>query len=443
MPAFLSLLRLAALLLIGAPVATLAAQTVHRVPVDGTVEMGLAPFVKRALSEAEAAGAAAVVLDINTPGGRIDAAQQITDAVRDAGVPVYALVNRRALSAGAMIALAADRIYMRPGSLLGAATPVTGGGETAPEKVVSVMRSEFRALAAEQGLDPRVAEAMVDPDIEIEGVVERGKLLTLSTGEAVALGFARETADFAALLGEIGSAGATVERARANWAERLVRFLTNPLVAPFLLSLGFLGLLIEIKTPGFGLPGLVGITFLGAFFGSHYIIGLAGWESLILLAAGVLLLLLEALVIPGFGIAGVLGIAAVVASIFLSMIGSFPTASDFATAAAVIAVSVVAVTFIGWQLARRLPADRRARGVFLTESTSRESGYASSDARPELVGREGVALTDLRPAGSGRFGDERLDVVSDGPWIEAGAPIRVLHAEGYRHVVQRIANSES
>src|SRR5690606_24459632 len=130
----------------------------------------LAPFIARAIDEAAAAGAAAVILDIDTPGGRVDAAEQIADAIRDADVPVYAYVNRRAFSAGALIALATDGIFMLPGSVMGAATPVTGTGEKAPEKIVSAMRSEMRALAEARGLDPRVAEAMVDESVGVEGL---------------------------------------------------------------------------------------------------------------------------------------------------------------------------------------------------------------------------------------------------------------------------------
>jgi membrane-bound serine protease (ClpP class) len=146
-------------LVAGAALSTARAQDggeVYRVPVTGTIEMGLAPFVSRALKEAVAGGASAVVLDIDTPGGRIDAAWEIIDAVRDASVPVYAYVNRRALSAGAMIALSAEGLYMRPGSTIGAATPVVGDGERASEKMVSAMRSEFRALAEERGFDPGI-----------------------------------------------------------------------------------------------------------------------------------------------------------------------------------------------------------------------------------------------------------------------------------------------
>lgn len=411
---------------------------VYRIPITGTIEMGVAPFVERSLREAAAAGATAAVLDINTPGGRVDAAERIVDALRDSDLPTYAFVNPRAYSAGALIALGTDGVFMRPGAVIGAATPVTGEGEKAPEKIVSAMRSEFRALATERSLDPRVAEAMVDEDIEIPGVVAAGKLLTLSTDEAVRIGYATEVEDWEALLGEIGAPGAEAIATDTNWAEALVRFFTNPLVAPFLLSLGFLGLLIEVKTPAFGLAGLAGLGSLSLFFGSHLLLGLAGWEVIILLAAGIILLLVEALVLPGFGIAGVLGAVALLASIFLSLVGNFPTSGDILMALNVMAVSLLLVGLAGWQLLKRLPRDRRAQRVLLQESTSREEGYLSNAVRPELVGVEGVALTDLRPAGTARFGEENVDVVSDGPMIQVGTVVRIIQSEGYRHVVRPV-----
>lgn len=411
---------------------------VYRIPVTGTVEMGLAPFIERSLREAEAAGAAAAVLDIDTPGGRIDAAEQIADALRDAKVPTYAYVNRRAFSAGALIALATDGIYMRPGSVLGAATPVDGTGEKLSEKMVSAMRSEFRALAEERGLDPRVAEGMVDEAIGVPGVTEPGQLVSLSTGEAARLGYAREVRDWDGMLAAVGAAGAETVSTRVNWAERVVRFLTDPVVAPFLLTLGFLGLLIEIRTPAFGMAGVAGAVSLGAFFGSHLIVGLAGWEVLVLIAAGILLLLVEALVLPGFGVAGVLGLLAVGGAIVLSLLGSYPSGTDVLIALNIVGGSLVAVGVLGWLIVRNLPSDRRAGRLILQGSTSREAGYLSAPVRAELVGVEGVALTDLRPSGTGSFGEERVDVVSDGGYVPAGTPIRIVRAEGYRHVVTPI-----
>ena len=413
---------------------------VFRVPVHGTIELGLAPFVERSLRDAQASGARAVILDIETPGGRIDAAQRIVDAVKQSPVPVYAFVDRRAFSAGAMIALSARQVFMVPGGVMGAATPVNGAGEKAPEKIVSAMRSEMRALAEDRGLDPRVAEAMVDESIAIDGVVDGGRLLTLTTDEAVRLGYAQQAVDLQAVLAAAGLAGADVRTTDVNWAESLVRFFTHPVVAPMLLSLGFLGLIVEIKTPTFGLAGLAGLGSLGLFFGSHYLIGLAGMEELILLGAGLALLGLELFVIPGFGIAGIAGIGALGAGVVMSLVGSLATGADFAQAFGILSLSAVVVVVGVWALVRHLPGSGRfsRSGLLLRDETSRETGYISAAVRSELIGAQGVALTDLRPSGAARVGNERFDVTAETDWIPAGAAVRIVRSDGYRLVVQAI-----
>lgn len=413
--------------------------TIVRIPVTGTIELGLAPFIARSLREAEELGASAVILDIDTPGGRIDAAWEIIDDIRDSEVPVYAYVNRRALSAGAMIALAAERLYMRPGSTIGAATPVDGQGTKASEKMVSAMRSEFRALAEERGFDPRIGEAMVDEAVEVSGVVAAGQLLTLTTAEAIELGVATGVVDdYPALLvaADLG-AGRTIDM-RTNWAEAIVRFLTNPVIAPFLLSLGFLGLIIEIKTPTFGVAGGVGVLCLAGFFGARWIVHLAGMEELILLGAGVALLAAEVLIIPGVGIAGVLGTIAILGSVTLSMIGSFPSMNEVISAVGVVAFSILVVGILAFALIRHLPYSRSMKGVLLQDSTSRETGYISAPDRQDLIGKIGLTTTDLRPSGTAEFGDERIDVVTEGPFLEAGVRVKILNAEGYRHVVREV-----
>ena len=418
------------------------APLVFRVPVTGTVDMGLAPFIERAIREAEGAGVSVVVLDIDTPGGRVDSAERIADAISDSGVPVYAFVNRRAFSAGALIALATQGIYMRPGSVVGAVTPVDGSGTKAPEKIVSAMRSEMRALAEARGLDPAIAEAMVDESLAVPGVVDAGRLLTLTTDEAVRIGYATETEDFATLLDELGVAAAEVTDFGVNWAERFVRFFSNPVVAPFLLSLGFLGIVVEVKTATFGLAGLAGALSLSLFFGSHLILGLAGWEDLLLVGAGALFVAAEVLLIPGFGLFGVLGIAGIAGGIYMSLLGSLPTAADFSQAASVLSATLVILLVSGWALLRHLPKSTRLfqSGIFLGTRTDRAIGYESSERRTDLVGAEGVAATDLRPSGVGIFDDERVDIVSQSEWIQEGTPVLVVSAEGYRRVVRPIRN---
>jgi membrane-bound serine protease (ClpP class) len=429
--------RLFAILALVACAGPLAAQrpVVYRVPVTGVIELGLAPFLKRAISEAEAAGARAVILDVNTLGGRVDAALQIVDAITNARIPVYAFVDPRAISAGALISVSTDSIFMTREASIGASTVVDERGAKVSEKAQSVMRAQFRALAERRGLDPRIGEAMVDETMGIPGLVEQGKLLTLTTEEAARVGYAIPVSGFDDLLAQLGLSGATVVTPTPNWAEKLARFLSNPLVAPILLSIGVLGLVIEIKTPHFGLAGLVGILSLAAFFGAHLIVGLAGKEEVILLGAGLIALALEVFVFPGFGIAGIISIACIAAAIFLALIGSMPTWADFARASAIVAVTLGLIIAAIYTIVRQLPTSDRWRHIFLKTAAARAEGFVSAPVRSELVGQEGVALTDLHPSGTARFGGERLDVVSDGGYVARGQRVRAIRAEGYRLVV--------
>ncbi len=415
---------------------------VYRIPIEGVIDRGLGPFVERGLAAAEKAGARFVIIDINTPGGRIDAAWQIVDAIQNSPVPVYAFVDR-ALSAGAMIALAAEAIYVEPGATIGAATPVTGEGQKTSEKMVSAMRSEFRALAEARGRDPRIAEAMVDEEIEITGVVEAGKLLTLTADEALDLGYAKGMhSSVNDLVRELGQKPSDVTTIQPNWAELIVRFLTNPVVAPLLLTLGFLGLLFEVKTPGFGFGGLAGLIGLSLFFGAHLIVGLAGWEELMLITAGLVLIAVEVFIIPGFGVAGTLGIVSVGAGVVLSMLGRFPTLTDMGFAFSAVVAAMIITAVFAYAFLRHLRWSRRLGGLFLRQATAKEAGYISGDVRSDLVGQQGTAATTLRPAGVGMFGDERIDVVTEGPWIEAGRSIQILRSEGYRHVVREVDGAD-
>ncbi len=430
---------------LAAPAAGQSTGAVVRIPVTGVVELGLAPYMERSLEEAAAAGAVMVILDMDTPGGRVDAAERIADALSDSPIPVYTLVNRRAFSAGALIALATDGVFMRPGSVIGAVTPVDGSGQKASEKIVSAMRSEMRALAESAGLDPEVAAAMVDEDIEIEGVIQAGKLLTLTTDEAVELGYATEVEDMAALLELLDHGGAQVITSEANWAEGVVRFFSNPVVAPFLLTLGFLGLITEIKTPSFGMAGAAGIISLSLFFGSHMIVGLAGLEDLLIFALGVVLVGVEVFVIPGFGLFGILGGIGIMGGLYLSLLGGLPSSMDFQRAGLVLSTTVVLIAVSAWVMIRTLPGSSRLAksGILLLSRMSRETGYESAETRTDLVDVMGRAITDLRPSGTALFGDERIDVVSESEWITEGTPVRVISAEGYRHVVRSVTEEES
>jgi membrane-bound serine protease (ClpP class) len=412
---------------------------VYRLDVQGTIENGLAPYIARGIREANASGAAAIYLDIDTPGGRVDAAERIADAIRASRVPVYAFVNPRAYSAGALIAIATNGIYMRNGAVLGAATPVDGQGAKMPEKYVSAMRAEFRALAEARGLDPRIAEAMVDESLGAPGLAEPGQLVTLSTSEALRVGYARgEAQSEADLLAKVGLAGASVVALEINWAEMVVRFLTSPIVSPLLLSFGVLALLAEVKAGAHGLGLLVGFVSLGLFFGSSLLLGLAGMEEVILLGLGVIAVAVEVFLLPGFGVAGIVGAFLIGAAMVLAMLGNFPTGSDVVQALAVLGASVVITLAVAFAWFRHLPNSRRFGGLIHQEASLSAEGYVSALPRGELVGRTAVASTDLRPAGVADLDGERIDVVTEGEYVSAGTSIEILRAEGYRHVVRPV-----
>ncbi|MYG81433.1 MAG: nodulation protein NfeD, partial [Gemmatimonadetes bacterium] len=234
--------------------------------------------------------------------------------------------------------------------------------------------------------------------------------------------------------------GAEVVEAEVNWAERIVRFFTNPVIAPFLLSLGFLGLLVEIRSAGFGLAGTAGLLSLALFFGAHLHFGLAGAEDLILVVAGLVLIGVEIFVVPGVGVFGIAGILVLLGGLLMAQVGSLPTSQDFTRAAWVLCVSVILVVATSWLFLQSMFGSWRLRrsGVILPETTDRDEGYTSADVRTDLEGAVGVAITPLRPAGVGLFGEERMDVVSESEWIEEGTRIRILSAEGYRQVVRAV-----
>ncbi len=414
---------------------------VYVVPIEGTIDLGLAPFLSRTIREAQQAGAAAVLLDINTFGGRVDAAVAMRDTLVSAPVRTIAFVHPRAISAGALIALATDTIVMAGGGTIGAAMPVVGGTgppQAADEKSVSYLRKEFAATAERRHRPSEFAEAMVDADVEIAGVSAKGKLLTLTTTEALAHKVAEFTAD--TLTGALDAAGlpdAEVQPATQTWAETLVRFLTNPIVSSLLMTIGMLGILVELRTPGFAVPGTIGLLSLGLFFWGQWLVQLAGWEELLLVAAGVLLVGLEVFVIPGFGVAGVAGIVALVAGLGLALVGAGATTAVIIGALGRVAISVLVALAGGLALLRVLPTLPFGRRLVLDTEMRAESGYASPPQTDRLsLGHIGTALSPLRPAGVAEIDGVRVDVVSDGSFIEAGATLEVIRVEGNRIVVR-------
>jgi membrane-bound serine protease (ClpP class) len=417
-------------------------RVVYVAPIEGIIDLGLAPFVRRAIDEAASAGAAALVLEINTFGGRVDAAVQIRDALLDSRVKTVAYVNKRAISAGALISLAAEHIVMAGGSTIGAATPVQAGqpgaaAQPVQEKTVSYVRKEFRATAESRKRPPLIAEAMVDADVAIRGVIAKGKLLTLTTDEALK----HKLADFRAdtlegALERLGLGGAELRRIAPNWAENLVRWLTHPVVSSLLVSIAMIGILIELRTPGFGIPGGLGVASLALFLWGHWLVQLAGWEEMLLALGGIVLVALELLVIPGFGVAGILGILALLAALVLSMLGPGDTPQFIMTTAARVVGALLFALLASLALLRYLPRLPFGRQFILQTGLGAAQGYASApESDRRWLGKRGRASSPLHPAGIAEIDGERVDVVSDGELIDAGELIKVIRVDGNRIVV--------
>jgi membrane-bound serine protease (ClpP class) len=421
---------------------------VYVAPIEGVIDLGLAPFVQRVVDEATLAGAAAVILEVNTFGGRVDAAVLIRDALLNSKLRTVAFVNKRAISAGALISLAAEHLVLAEGGTIGAATPVQMGQPGAApqpvaEKTVSYMRKEFRATAESRKRPPLLAEAMVDADVEIPGVIDKGKLLTLTTEEAMK----HKLADFRAdtmegALEQLGLGGAEIRRMSPNWAEELVRFLTHPVLNSLLITVGLLGIVAALRTGDFGFAGALGIASLALFFWSQWLVQLAGWEELLLVAGGVALLAVEIFMIPGFGVAGVLGIAAMLAGLTLSLIGGGATSEVVLMATGRVVFSLLAALILSLLLLRFLPRLPFGRRLILETGLGSGHQYGSapeSDLR--WLGKKGLAASPLRPSGIAEIDGARVDVVSDGPLIDAGQFVEVTRVDGNRIVVRRLPHS--
>jgi len=443
---------------------------VYLMRVTGAIDLGLAPYVNRVVEAAEDAGAAAIIIEIDTPGGRVDAVIQMRDTIIDTNIRTIALVDASAFSAGALVAIAADEIYMTPGAVMGAATPVLGGtGQVADEKTISAVRALFESTAEENGRDPQVAAAMVDTRVAIDGLVTDEELLTLTVSEAIEFGYAeRSVANLDALLIELGLDDNELVALKVSFAEQVVRFLTNPVLAGLLLLGGFLLIIGDFSSGGLGIAALGGLALLAVFFWGHMLAGLAGWEDVALVLIGVALLAVEVFVLPGFGVAGVLGLVALGGGAFLAMVYrdfDFVTSNDIRRAGLTVALTLVAAV-VGLVLLIKLLSrvgspsglvlsTRLGSGETVTQrSSSGWLGWFDANARLEpdrierpegsdandqgsLVGSTGVAISDLRPGGIVEIDGQRIDAVTSGEYLAAGVSVEVVRDDRYRRIVRK------
>ena len=435
-------------------ISVLYSDVVYRVPIEGTIDLGLPPFIKRTLDDAESNEATAVIFDINTFGGRVDAATQIKDAILGANIPTIAFINRRAISAGALISLSCEKIYMTGGGLIGAATAVDMTGKKGSEKVISFMREEMASTAEKRGRSKEIARGMVDEELtfthlvigrdsikvdDIEGRKD-GKLISLTTEQALKYKIADGTAEnIEALLDSLGySSVKTIETAE-NWSEAIVRFLTNPVVASLLTTFGFLGILFELQSPGWGIPGFVGLACLILSLSASYIAQLATMSDMLFILTGLALIVLEALVIPGFGVAGLGGIGLMIYGLYLLLLPDVPVGEEVLGQAmdgfliglvgAVIGLVLLVKLMIKTKFWEQLTAP---------DTQKKEDGYSNTPGWESLQGETGIADTDLHPSGWVRVKDQRIFVVSEGEFIEEGKEIKILSVDGNRVLVREL-----
>ncbi len=400
---------------------------VYTIDVEGEVNSGLARFIEKSIDRAETDGAEAIILQITTFGGLVDSAVAIRDILIDTSVMTVAYVKDRAWSAGALITLACDKIYMSPGSSMGAA-------ETRPneEKYISAFRKEFKTTAEKQGRNSDIAAAMVDSDIAIDGVIEKGKLLTLTASEATELGMADLIVTSQHnLLADLGFEDGIIRKLEPTLIDRFARYVTNPYVGSILITVGFVALVVEAITLGWGVAGTIGILSLATFFSGNLLVGNTNWGLILLFVAGMILLALELFVVPGFGVTGLGGIILVIASLFLTF--NDPTIGLYAVSFSLI--SSIIITII---LFRFFGKSKTWNRIALTITQSKENGYLAAKTRSDLLGLEGEALTTLRPTGTALIAGERIDVLSESSYIEKGNKIKVVKIEGVKVIVREI-----
>ncbi|MEO6834509.1 MAG: NfeD family protein [Candidatus Tumulicola sp.] len=410
-----------------ASAASLIDRPVVVVPIDGTVDEGMAHLVERSVELANGEKAAAIVLDINSPGGLVDPAFRIRDALFSAQEPVIAYVGRRAYSAAALIALSANRIVMAPGASIGAAEPIPSTA-----KMVSALRGEFESTAQRNHRSAAVAGAMVDKSVDLPDYKRTGAILTLNTEDAVRTHIADDTApSLDAALAQSHLEAAPRSTQGYTWGEQVARFATSPQVSALLLTLGMLGLLIEMQTLH-GIAGVIGVGALALFFGTHVYAGFSNGLVVLLAVVGILGILWELHVVPGHGVPGALGAICLLLAVLFAFGLSF-----FFVAIETIATAIV-LTVICFTLATRsLPENAWARRLAL--GAAQGSDYVTSADHTDLHGRTGMAASYLRPAGIASIDGRRIDVLTEGEFIPQGTPIRVVRVEGARIFVEAVS----
>jgi len=403
-------------------------------------------YIKLGLEKAEESGAELVIIEMDTYGGLVTDANDIRTQILSFPVPVYVFINEDAASAGALISIACDSIYMAPGANIGAATVVTQDGQAAPDKYQSYMRSIMRSTAQEKNRDPKIAEAMVDEKIEIEGVTEEGEVITFSTDEAIQHGFCEgKVTSIEEILKISKIENYTITEFKLDATEHVISFFLNPFISGILIMVIIGGIYFELQTPGVGFPIAAAIFALILYLVPYYLNGLAANWEIILFFVGILLLAAEILVIPGFGIAGISGITLMVGSLILVMLDNDLFDFSFVEGAAITRAVIIVLggmvfgftaMFFGGV---KLTETNLFRKIAHTQIEDSKDGYTSNFKKGSFLGQQGIAHTVLRPSGKIMIEEQIYDAFTRGGFIDKGTKIEVIQEEGTSLMVKQIS----
>lgn len=405
--------------------------TVYTIPIKGDIDPGMSTFVEKHVGKAEKSEADLIIFEIDTYGGLVQDGTKIKDIIFKTELPTVTYIANRAWSAGALIALAGEKMAMVEGSSIGAA-------ETRPneEKYISALRKEFSATAEARNRDGEVAAAMVDKEISIEGVIRGNKLLTLTAKEAEKNNITEHVvSNFQELLSVIGAEDSDIVVAEKTLTEKMAGVVTTPIFSTLLLTIGFIALLFEALIPGWGVGGTIGLLSLGLFFSSFIISGYAHWGLILLFVVGIILIGLEIFVVPGFGFTGIGGLIAIFTSLFFF----FPNPEmALGVLASVSLISIIAAII----MFKYFGASKFWKNISLEESQTKDVGYTAHIDKKELLGKEGETISNLRPAGTAEIEGQRIDVVSEGGYIKKGKQVKIVNVAGSRIVVKKITEEE-
>ncbi|MDL2241573.1 nodulation protein NfeD [Bacteroidales bacterium OttesenSCG-928-L03] len=416
---------------------------IYEINIDSEINSTSRIFLSNGLKEANSLEASSVLLHLNTYGGTLVDADSMRTAILNNKIPVYVFIDNNAASAGALISIACQGIYMRPGGTIGAATVVDGGsGDQAPDKYQSYMRAIMRSTAEKTGRDPRIAEAMVDERVIIPGLNEEGRVLTLTASEALEVGYCDGVVESKEEIVEkyLAYKDYKIVQYEPTTMDRLMGFLTNPAFRAILIMIIIAGIYFELQSPGIGFPTLAAITAAVLYFTPLYLEGLVQHWEIAIFIIGILLILVEIFVIPGFGVAGISGIILLAMGLIFAMLQNdwfnfelveMPdVSSSLLTFFAGLLLSFILIIYLSTRIGRK--------GIFrkIALEADLESSESVDKGEFQLLGEEGQAMTDLRPSGKIVLKGEIYDAVSNLGYIEAGQSVRVVRFENMQLYVE-------